>query len=108
MREYDSCCLCLQRARDPVCCTQGHLYCRECVLENILAQKKEILRQQKLLEAKEKEEEEEEKRKPELAKEALIQEFERQQVRITPITTNNNGKGEIKAKSAIDGSLSVS
>ncbi|CAI2173773.1 8093_t:CDS:2 [Funneliformis geosporum] len=59
MREYDSCYLCLQRARDPVCCTQ--------------------------------------------AKEAVIQEFERQQVRITPITTSNNGTGEVKSK--INGSL---
>ncbi|CAG8440124.1 10469_t:CDS:2 [Funneliformis mosseae] len=98
MREYDSCYLCLQRARDPVCCTQGHLYCRECILENILAQKKEILRQQKLLEAKAKDEEEDDKRKAELAKEAVIQEFERQQVRITPIKTNNNGNGEVKSK----------
>jgi hypothetical protein len=99
MRECDACYLCLQRARDPVCCTQGHLYCKECILENILAQKKEILRQQKLLEAKAKEEEEAAKRKAELAKEAVIQEFERQQVRITPITTtsNNNEKEEIKA-----------
>src|SRR4051794_29689697 len=99
MRECDACYLCLQRARDPVCCTQGHLYCKECILENILAQKKERLRQQKLLEAKTKDEEEEAKRKSELAKEAVIQEFERQQLRITPITTttNNGKKKEIKA-----------
>lgn len=99
MRECDACYLCLQRAREPVCCTQGHLYCKECILENILAQKKEILRQQKLLEAKAKDEEEEAKRKAELAKEAVIQEFERQQVKITPITaTNSSEKGGIKAK----------
>jgi nitric oxide synthase-interacting protein len=90
MRECDACYLCLQRARDPVCCSQGHLYCKECILENILAQKKEILRQQKLLEVKAKDEEEEAKRKAELAKEAVIQEFERQQLRITPA---NNEKG---------------
>lgn len=99
MRECDACYLCLQRAREPVCCTQGHLYCKECILENILAQKKEILRQQKLLEAKAKDEEEEAKRKAELAKEAVIQEFERQQIKITPTTvTNSSEKGGIKAK----------
>ena len=102
MRECDACYLCLQRARDPVCCTQGHLYCKECILENILAQKKEILRQQKLLEAKAKDEEEEAKRKAELAKEAVIQEFERQQLRITPA---NSEKAEIKADNSTNGSL---
>ncbi|CAG8488599.1 6617_t:CDS:2 [Acaulospora colombiana] len=84
MREYDACFLCLQRARDPVCCTQGHLFCRECILENILAQKKEIKRQQLILESRVKDEAEEAKRKEELAKEAVIQDFERQQVRIAP------------------------
>jgi nitric oxide synthase-interacting protein len=109
MRECDACYLCLQRAREPVCCTQGHLYCKECILENILAQKKEILRQQKLLEAKAKDEEEEAKRKAELAKEAVIQEFERQQVKITPTTTTNNSeKGGIKAKNGTaNGTLST-
>ncbi|RIA96336.1 hypothetical protein C1645_687968 [Glomus cerebriforme] len=98
MRECDACYLCLQRARDPICCTQGHLYCKECILENILAQKKEISRQQKLLEIKAKEEEEAAKRNAELAKEAVIQEFERQQVRITPISTNSSEKIEVNAK----------
>ncbi|RHZ88128.1 hypothetical protein Glove_26g111 [Diversispora epigaea] len=90
MREYDACYLCLQRARDPVCCSNGHLYCRECILENILAQKKEIKRQQLLLEAREKDEAEETKRKEEMAREAVIQKFERQQVRITPAETNSH------------------
>ncbi|CAJ0752515.1 2966_t:CDS:10, partial [Entrophospora sp. SA101] len=87
MREVDACYLCLQRARDPVCCSHGHLYCKECILENILAQKKEILRQQKLLEERAKDEIEEVKRKDGLAKEAIIQDFERQQVKITPIAS---------------------
>ncbi|CAG8439597.1 10893_t:CDS:2 [Ambispora gerdemannii] len=84
MRECDACYLCLQRARDPVCCSHGHLYCKECIYENILAQKKEIKRQQLLFEQREKDEEEAAKRKEELAKEALILDFERQQVRVAP------------------------
>nr|CAG8632367.1 9689_t:CDS:10 [Entrophospora candida] len=96
MREVDACYLCLQRARDPVCCSHGHLYCKECILENILAQKKEILRQQKLLEERAKDEIEEVKRKDGLAKEAIIQDFERQQVKITP---NNKSKVASKKRS---------
>src|SRR5438034_3662147 len=107
MRECDACYLCLQRAREPVCCTQGHLYCKECILENILAQKKEILRQQKVLEAKAKDEEEEIKRKAELAKEAVIQEFERQQVKITPITTMKNSSEKEVKNDTTNGSLST-
>jgi nitric oxide synthase-interacting protein len=84
MREYDACYLCLQRARDPLCCSHGHLFCKECIYENILAQKKEIKRKQLLLEARQNEETESAKRKEEEAREALITDFERQQVRIAP------------------------
>lgn len=45
MRSFDSCFLCLQRARNPVCCPQGHLACKECLYENILAQKSSIQRE---------------------------------------------------------------
>ncbi|CAG8560113.1 10746_t:CDS:2 [Ambispora leptoticha] len=93
MREFDACYLCLQRARDPVCCSHGHLYCKECIYENILAQKKEIKRQQLLLEQREKDEAEAAKRKEELAKEALILDFERQQVRVAP-TDSSFSKSE--------------
>ncbi|CAG8457413.1 10311_t:CDS:2 [Paraglomus occultum] len=88
MRNFDACFLCLQRARDPVCCSQGHLYCKECIYENLLAQKKEIKRQQTLLEIRQKEEEEKAKRKEDEAKEAVILDFERQQVRIAPLSSN--------------------
>jgi len=107
MRECDACYLCLQRAREPICCTQGHLYCKECILENILAQKKEILRQQKILEAKAKDEEEEVKRKVELAKEAVIQEFERQQVKITPIAIMTKSSEKEAKNVTTNGSLST-
>ena len=35
MRRFDACALCLQRARDPVACQKGHLFCRECVLTDL-------------------------------------------------------------------------
>src|SRR5437764_8867280 len=106
MREVDACYLCLQRARDPVCCSHGHLYCKECILENILAQKKEIQRQQKLLEEREKDEAEEAKRKEELAKEAIIQDFERQQVKITPNEFKSDDSKSLSLSSPSSSSLS--
>ncbi|RIB11467.1 hypothetical protein C2G38_2020319 [Gigaspora rosea] len=101
MREFDACFLCLQRARDPICCDQGHLYCKECILENLLAQKKEIRRQQNLLEARAKDEIEESKRKEQMAKEAVIHDFERQQVRIAP---SSGSKTEEPTKASTDNS----
>ncbi len=41
---FASCCLCLEPAQDPVACPAGDIFCRECALSNILAQKKEMRR----------------------------------------------------------------
>ncbi|KAG2208732.1 uncharacterized protein EV154DRAFT_607914 [Mucor mucedo] len=48
-KNYDACFLCLQTARDPVCCGQGHLACQECMYESILQQKQSIAHQQRTL-----------------------------------------------------------
>ncbi|KAI1435733.1 hypothetical protein GGR50DRAFT_654560 [Xylaria sp. CBS 124048] len=45
---FSACRLCLENAIDPVSCTHGDIFCRECALRNILAQKKEIKRLEKL------------------------------------------------------------
>lgn len=43
MRPYDSCWLCLKTAsKDPVVCEEGHLACRQCLLESMLAQRAAI------------------------------------------------------------------
>ncbi|RDA93357.1 hypothetical protein CP533_0346 [Ophiocordyceps camponoti-saundersi (nom. inval.)] len=44
---FGCCGLCLGVARDPVSCIGGDIFCRECALTNILAQKKEIKRTEK-------------------------------------------------------------
>ncbi|TGJ84658.1 hypothetical protein E0Z10_g4088 [Xylaria hypoxylon] len=45
---FSACRLCLETAIDPVSCSHGDIFCRECALSNILAQKKEIKRVEKL------------------------------------------------------------
>ncbi|EHA53851.1 hypothetical protein MGG_04663 [Pyricularia oryzae 70-15] len=52
---FASCSLCLDAAVDPVACSAGDVFCRECALSNILAQKKEIKRAEKALLSGEKE-----------------------------------------------------
>ncbi|RKP11031.1 hypothetical protein THASP1DRAFT_21358 [Thamnocephalis sphaerospora] len=82
MRDYDACFLCLQTARDPLCCPKGHLACKECFYENILAQKREIARTLKLAESQQKAEQEQEQDKLLQAQQALLREFERTQTHV--------------------------
>jgi hypothetical protein len=35
MRQFDACALCLHRAREPVACNEGHLFCKECVYTDL-------------------------------------------------------------------------
>ncbi|KAJ4159252.1 uncharacterized protein LMH87_008160 [Akanthomyces muscarius] len=44
---FGSCSLCLELARDPVSCLRGDVFCRECALANMLAQKKDMKRADK-------------------------------------------------------------
>lgn len=38
MRNFDACALCLQRARDPIACDHGHLFCKECAYADLRMQ----------------------------------------------------------------------
>ncbi|GAA5795746.1 hypothetical protein EDC94DRAFT_595711 [Helicostylum pulchrum] len=51
-RNYNACYLCLQTARNPVCCGEGHLACQECMYESILQQKQAIKQEQRAIEQK--------------------------------------------------------
>ncbi|KAJ9667004.1 hypothetical protein H2201_002837 [Coniosporium apollinis] len=73
---FGSCQLCLLPSRDPVACTHGDVFCRECAVSNLLAQRKEIKRIEKEREARLREEEEEKEREEERARERAVREFE--------------------------------
>jgi nitric oxide synthase-interacting protein len=77
---FASCRLCLLPAREPVSCSHGDIFCRECALSNILSQKKEIKRLEKTKEKEDKEAEEDQFREEEEAKERAVQEFEKIQM----------------------------
>jgi len=80
MRRFDACALCLNRAREPVACDEGHLFCKECVYTDLLTQKKVIKRQKEKLDAWKRESEEEKARARELARERVLLEFEKSQL----------------------------
>ncbi|KAF8064971.1 hypothetical protein FPV67DRAFT_1419013 [Lyophyllum atratum] len=80
MRRFDACALCLNRAREPVACNEGHLFCKECVYTDLLSQKKDIQRQKQKLEALKEEAEEEKERAKEAARERVLRDFEKGQL----------------------------
>ena len=101
MRRFDACGLCLNRAREPLACSEGHLFCKECVytdlrtflvarrrrrgfltIQTAVTQKKDIKRQKDRLEALKKEVEEERTRARQAARERVLRDFERGQLRL--------------------------
>ncbi|KAJ4330852.1 hypothetical protein N0V95_009988 [Ascochyta clinopodiicola] len=73
---FGSCQLCLLSAVDPVCCPSGDLFCRECAMTNLLAQRKEMKRLEKLAELQKLEEVDQHEREDEQARLRAVQEFE--------------------------------
>ncbi|KZM26893.1 uncharacterized protein EKO05_0011377 [Ascochyta rabiei] len=73
---FGSCQLCLLPAVDPVCCPAGDLFCRECAMTNLLAQRKEMKRLEKLAEQQKLEEVDQQEREDEQARLRAVQEFE--------------------------------
>jgi hypothetical protein len=73
---FGSCQLCLLPSREPVSCSSGDLFCRECALGNILAQKKEISRLEKELERSLEEENEKKEFDQAEEQERAVREFE--------------------------------
>ncbi|KAF8207550.1 hypothetical protein K438DRAFT_1815199, partial [Mycena galopus ATCC 62051] len=80
MRRFDACSLCLQTAREPVCCKDGHLFCKECAVNDLLSQKQDLKRQKEKAEQIKKEIEAEVERAKTAARERVLQDFERGQL----------------------------
>ncbi len=76
-KPLDHCYLCLSRLNDPVSCTHGHLYCKMCVISDLISQKASIetaKRDLAVWEAKEQQEREETRLR---ARDRVIKDFER-------------------------------
>ncbi|KAF7316958.1 RING-type domain-containing protein [Mycena chlorophos] len=80
MREFDACTLCLNTARDPVVCKAGHMFCRECAMNDLLSQKKELKRQKDKAAAIKADMEAEMEKARAAARERVLQDFERGQL----------------------------
>ena len=40
-KAFDQCVLCLSRVVDPMSCSHGHIFCKICIIENLMLQKKQ-------------------------------------------------------------------
>ncbi|KAJ7674159.1 hypothetical protein B0H17DRAFT_161175 [Mycena rosella] len=80
MRRFDACALCLHTARDPVTCKDGHLFCKECAVNDLLSQKKDLKRQKDKAEQIRKDMEAQVQSAKAAARERVLQDFERGQL----------------------------
>ncbi|OLN81617.1 Nitric oxide synthase-interacting protein-like protein [Colletotrichum chlorophyti] len=104
---FGSCYLCLEIARDPVSCSHGDIFCRECAVVNLLAQKKEIKRMERAREKAEQEILEAQARQDAEAQERAIKEFERIQAGLNPSSSGSATKSTAPVASEPDADESV-
>ncbi|KAF7882036.1 uncharacterized protein EAF01_011816 [Botrytis porri] len=106
---FASCRLCLLAARTPVSCGHGDIFCRECALSNILAQKKEIKRLEKNKERDDQDKNEDRMREEDEARERAVAEFEKVQMGLEGKTGGKGGKivgregGKIMVEQEVNG-----
>ncbi|KAL8687898.1 MAG: hypothetical protein Q9218_006055 [Villophora microphyllina] len=89
---FASCNLCLQPSRDPVgCASHGDIFCRECIVSNLLAQRKEVQRLEKEDERKRREDAEQNREKAEEERERSVREFEKTMMGLEGTARKPNG-----------------
>ncbi|KAL6862126.1 hypothetical protein J3F83DRAFT_746808 [Trichoderma novae-zelandiae] len=101
---FGYCSLCLENAREPVACPRGDIFCRECALENLVAQKKELKRAEKARQHAEKEAARIRAIEDEEERERAIRDFELTQAGLTNNINNNNTQtAKTSASAAAEG-----
>ncbi|KAI1082192.1 hypothetical protein F5B20DRAFT_26341 [Whalleya microplaca] len=91
---FSACRLCLEVARDPVSCTHGDIFCRECALSNILAQKKEIRRLERARGLEDRERAEQREHQDAEERERAVREFEMTQSGLDVKARSGGGVGD--------------
>lgn len=82
MKAFDKCTLCLQKVQEPYACAEGHIFCKECLLGNVLDQQKRIKSEEEEDVIKKARKEVEEVKKEEAAHAKRLEEFERNELKI--------------------------
>lgn len=90
IKPFDSCSLCLKPVIDPMSCQKGHIFCKECILECLLAQKKDIQRKTAAHAMQQKQDKEDEEEKLELQKARELDAFDQQNHGALPQYSDKN------------------
>ncbi|KAI5917941.1 hypothetical protein F4810DRAFT_626380 [Camillea tinctor] len=103
--DFSACRLCLEIARDPVSCPHGDVFCRECALSNILAQRQEIKRLERIRENERRDADEDRARRDAEDHERAVREFEMTQHGLSSAATA--AKKNTTAKPTIDSTAAI-
>ncbi|KAL8130449.1 hypothetical protein V2J09_019604 [Rumex salicifolius] len=90
IKPFDACSLCLKTVIDPLCCQKGHVFCKECILECLLKQKKDIQSKLAAHAFQQKHEKEEEEERSVLQKARELDEFDQQNHGALPQYSDKN------------------
>ncbi|KAL1567332.1 E3 ubiquitin-protein ligase csu1 [Salvia divinorum] len=104
IKPFDACSLCLKTFIEPLSCNKGHIFCKKCILECLLAQKKDIHRKSAAHDAQQKQEKEDEEDKLMLQKARELDAFDQQNHGAIP---QYNDKNFSKDKNGFHGANSV-
>ncbi|KAJ6804704.1 nitric oxide synthase-interacting protein [Iris pallida] len=104
IKPFDACCLCLKPFIDPLCCNKGHVFCKECILQCLLSQKKDIKRKLAAHAAQQKQEKEEAEEKLAQQKARELDAFDQQNHGAVP---QYNDKSYSRDKNGFHGANSV-
>jgi nitric oxide synthase-interacting protein len=104
-RPFDACKLCLARSRDPVVCpSNGDLFCRECIMENLLSQRQQIKQFERETEKRKREEEGAEVAEEEQVRQRAIADFEAVQIGLAVARAGSVGRvvGSVDGKIVVE------
>ncbi|XWS19506.1 hypothetical protein CRYUN_Cryun31cG0021900 [Craigia yunnanensis] len=104
IKPFDACCLCLKPFIDPMSCQKGHIVCKECILECLLAQKRDIQRKLAAHAAQQKQVKEEEEERLMLQKSRELDAFDQQNHGAVP---QYNDRNHCRDKNGFHGANSV-
>lgn len=90
IKPFDACSLCLKPFQDPLSCAKGHVFCKECILECLLSQKKDIQRKQVAHTTQLRQEKDEEEEKLMLQKARELDAFDQQNHGALPQYSDKN------------------
>ncbi|XP_073134367.1 E3 ubiquitin-protein ligase CSU1 [Henckelia pumila] len=104
IKPFDACCLCLKTFIEPMSCSKGHVFCKECILECLLSQKKDIQRKLSALTTQKKQEKDEEEERLMLQRARELDAFDQQNHGAVP---QYNDKNHNSDKNGFHGANSV-